>query len=647
MVDSKFRAIYCLMRDDSRVFKVKASVNNDVMDLETLVQKTRKHGALHNVDPADLRLWQLKKPLPITTTKALSDDLTLSGTDLLQFAIQLDEPGKEVSALFPEEPPKNHLHVIVDIQPADGVKIQVRGTPGCGKTTLTNLAAHILQKEPGAQVTYVASGPSKKEMLYERWKQWLKLKFEPGTFLIVDEAQSSYRDKSFWLELKDINPDVGFCVITLASYGSAGHNIYDPMTPFHITPQQGIGLIATDNGDQIAVGLLLTKAEFDEVVPKLLPDHRFDDSFLDSVFDITRGHVGACESFLHVVSAHASYRSLNATSKKYTHVDFTTGVYMIDLLKALSSASVFGRRLPTTVYLQDESYAQFFRQVIQKCGVVVPQPLDQLGKVSEKTPPRIYFELGWLHNEPISPIEDKAIISENSIIDFVIAVICKFIPLNLFAQRMFGTTTQSTPEAQFQDEFYRACINHTKNCVVTFPEFGNKRSLIDFLVPTKKWGIELLCNGNRLNAHAARFTTGEYGQWISDKKINDYVIVDFRTTLPRSNHKELLTKAVFSRSPSVASQHNDGASDETTQLPRQHPHRRLLGMPIPDEMKDTDRALTTTAGGPVNKMDETTEEVVVVGGGENEEGILPQTNPQNHFIKLKLTILITNKDHTQ
>jgi hypothetical protein len=46
----------------------------------------------------------------------------LSGTNLSQFAIQLDEPGKEMLALFPEEPLKNHLHVIVDIQPAGEFK---------------------------------------------------------------------------------------------------------------------------------------------------------------------------------------------------------------------------------------------------------------------------------------------------------------------------------------------------------------------------------------------------------------------------------------------------------------------------------------------------------------------------------------------
>ena len=189
-------------------------------------------------------------------------------------------------------------------------RIQIRGTPGCGKTTLAKLLeAYISQKEPNAQVTYLRSWLSQADMPRKGWKEWLKLELESGIVLIVDEAQSSYWDKSFWLELKDINPDSACNVITLASYGSAGRNIYDPMTPFHISPQQSISLVAVDHGDRITVGLLLTKAEFDEVVPKLFQNHQFDVSFLDSVFDITRGHVGACEDFLRVVCAHEVSRS--------------------------------------------------------------------------------------------------------------------------------------------------------------------------------------------------------------------------------------------------------------------------------------------------------------------------------------------------
>ena len=49
---------------------------------------------------------------------------------------------------------------------------------------------------------------------------------------------------------------------------------------------------------KIAVGLLLTKAKFDDLVVKLFNGHYFDVPFLDSVCNITRGHVGACEHFL-------------------------------------------------------------------------------------------------------------------------------------------------------------------------------------------------------------------------------------------------------------------------------------------------------------------------------------------------------------
>lgn len=129
------------------------------------------------------------------------------------------------------------------------------------------------------------------------------MEFSTRFFLIVDEAQSSYWDSSFWLILKDIKPETRFHVITFASYGSVGHNIGDPSTPILISSHQNISLIAVDHGDGTPIGLLLTRREFDELLTKVFVDHYFDTSFLDGVYNITNGHVGACEDFLRVVRA--------------------------------------------------------------------------------------------------------------------------------------------------------------------------------------------------------------------------------------------------------------------------------------------------------------------------------------------------------
>jgi hypothetical protein len=80
-------------------------------------------------------------------------------------------------------------------------------------------------------------------------------------------------------------------------------------------------------------------------------------------------------------------------------------------------------------------------------------------------------------------------INENRLVDFVTQIILKFSPLNLI-ERDIGNASRSIPEAQFQDEFYRAALAHTlaHGGVLSFPEFGNKHSRIDFDIPSKKWG---------------------------------------------------------------------------------------------------------------------------------------------------------------
>src|SRR5258706_884394 len=118
---------------------------------------------------------------------------------------------------------------------------------------------------------------------------------------------------------------------------------------------------------------------------------------------------------------------------------------------------------------------------------------------------------------------------------FVIEVLKLFSPKNLKTRgylRSIGSTPQSIPEAQFQQEFYRACCNYTKSTMITLPECGTPKGRIDFFLPSKKWGIELLRDGDRLLAHNERFEGGEYGKWVQAGMMDDYIMIDFRSTVP-------------------------------------------------------------------------------------------------------------------
>lgn len=93
---------------------------------------------------------------------------------------------------------------------------------------------------------------------------------------------------------------------------------------------------------------------------------------------------------------------------------------------------------------------------------------------------------------------------------------------SIFSPRVFSTLrdigpggVQPLPEAQYQDEFYRCCYtySYSKSSLVSFAEFGMAKGRVDFYIPAKKWGVELLRDGNQLAQHSRRFSsqTGAYG----------------------------------------------------------------------------------------------------------------------------------------
>jgi len=75
---------------------------------------------------------------------------------------------------------------------------------------------------------------------------------------------------------------------------------------------------------------------------------------------------------------------------------------------------------------------------------------------------------------------------------------------------------------------------------------------IDFYIASKKWGIEITWDGNRLQQHSDRFgTSGAYGQWLASGEMSDYILLDCRSTKPVKRHSSqssLLLSGILTKS---------------------------------------------------------------------------------------------------
>ena len=58
------------------------------------------------------KYWQLKKPVSVISAETLAERISGLG-ELSQFAVELREPGEIVLNIFPEQPPEDVLHIIV------------------------------------------------------------------------------------------------------------------------------------------------------------------------------------------------------------------------------------------------------------------------------------------------------------------------------------------------------------------------------------------------------------------------------------------------------------------------------------------------------------------------------------------------------
>jgi hypothetical protein len=102
-------------------------------------------------------------------------------------------------------------------------------------------------------------------------------------------------------------------------------------------------------------------------------------------------------------------------------------------------------------------------------------------------------------------------------------------------RRGLGPGAQPRPlEAQYQDEFYRACYT-LLDTIYLSSEWAGKEigGRIDFQVKSLGWAIECVREGHGLKEHIARFLPGGgYHKWVKSGEIKQHILLDFRTSMP-------------------------------------------------------------------------------------------------------------------
>lgn len=189
--------------------------------------------------------------------------------------------------------------------------MQVRGTPASGKTTLAALFyGHIIRQEENTNVIFIERWPP--DVADTHVQRLQSLGWEPSinTVFIFDNAEATYSDSGLWLDLfKYMHDYSNRRAIVFTRYGSPDSRIFleDFATPIQLKPAQRVNLHPIFHDDGLpSVGLFLTWDEFNDFIHRYYPSpqHNFHPKFLDEVYKLTVGHVGALMDFMSVITAH-------------------------------------------------------------------------------------------------------------------------------------------------------------------------------------------------------------------------------------------------------------------------------------------------------------------------------------------------------
>ncbi|KAL5514692.1 hypothetical protein ACEPAG_2008 [Sanghuangporus baumii] len=285
----------------------------------------------------------------------------------------------------------------------------------------------------------------------------------------------------------------------------------------------------------------------------------FDDARMTNVFGVTGGHVGAILGFIQAVLNDTSYKDCDRTHAQYTWSTFrrvfSTDKFMGSLTQALDVATM---GLPLDQDVQEDKKSRALSVVVDRSPLIARMVKDDIQEGLEQC-----VKMGWLHTDTVRNDDDTESVGyffaspfhrwfvewklfnrrespiplQPNLLEFVLGTIRLFDPAILSEERRIGPACiQRPPEAQYQDEFYRCSFKHPCGSYLSFPEIGTVKSQTNLYVPSRKWGIGLLRDGDQLDHHSGLFSpTGAFDGTL----LNDYIILDFRSSRPQFAYPNL------------------------------------------------------------------------------------------------------------
>ncbi|KAK0440355.1 hypothetical protein EV421DRAFT_1905495 [Armillaria borealis] len=446
----------------------------------------------------------------------------------------------------------------------------VRGPLGSGKSTLLDLLSnYIMQEEPDANVFYVprwtASDSPDGELLNfnKRFSRLASVSIEfiemseRPAWLLMDDMESSYWDRHLWQWIKDAHIVKDVRIVVFCRYGCVfGRNADPTAIPLDASPRIFIDRRCHMVQQQRGVSI--------------------DEDLERCFFLLTNGHIGAITA-LYGMLQKTSLPS-QPRSNKFSLADFEAAVPSLQkFTHELGEACELKKGLPPQSLLTDvgrPSFAAFFRRLLKHGSLLCTESrlvyveyggLDQwvfLDDPMNSNTCLTAIRQGWVFSSPCGDFGNTVIVSLStpllqcwfsqhlipceleasfeSPLDLVCQVTALFRPSLLRDLPVrFGTPIES----RYHMEFYRAASALTDSAVVVSPDFATNpnrdtQGRIDFPLAHKKWGIELTRDGNRLDG-GRNPRLENYGQWLEEGDMTQYIFVDYRVTRPIHSHPDI------------------------------------------------------------------------------------------------------------